>query len=27
VLIAVRTRLDEAERISTKKAVQFMMPP
>ena len=27
VLIAVRTRLDEAERISTKKAVQYMMPP
>jgi hypothetical protein len=27
VLIAVRTRLDEAERVSKKKAVQFMMPP
>jgi hypothetical protein len=27
VLIAVRTRLDEAERVSTKKATQFMMPP
>jgi hypothetical protein len=27
VLIAVRTRLDEAERVSNKKATQFMMPP
>ena len=27
VLIAVRTRLDEAERVSKKKAIQFMMPP
>ena len=27
VLIAVRTRLDEAERVSTTEAVDFMMPP
>ena len=27
VLIAVRTRLDEAERVSKKKATLFMMPP
>ena len=27
VLIAVRKRLDEAERVSKKKAIQFMMPP
>jgi hypothetical protein len=27
VLIAVRTRLDEAERVSNEKAFEFMMPP
>ena len=27
VLIAVRKRLDEAERVSTTEAVDFMMPP
>jgi hypothetical protein len=27
VLIAVRARLDEAERVSTTEAVHFMMPP